>query len=262
MAGIERDNTTSADWRLASVELAFEYFHSEKAAKELLLGFLDEGSVQWRCYELAIEGDEDPRANPPLVTSIAAARRFFWHRDKNSRIDMDWEASSAIRVGPIMKLGSDGKGNAWPIFDLRGVISVKASLVRFNHPDVVDILRHVGLMPQPSTLLSPSLSPASPPPISPLPATSSPISTAQESAPGQPKPLEKPNASSLAPQPAKRITLDSWLPGAIKKHPRQEGEKDADYAERLRLHGPKWKKKSIQNALIGLARENRSSKKK
>src|SRR5262249_17368996 len=213
MAGTDDDNITSADWRLASIELAFvtEYTHSESAAKELLLGFLDDGSIRWRCFELAIE-DSDPL----LVTSIAAARRFFWRRASHSLIDMGWAHSGAIRVGPVMKLGRPPedcdvdreasnnatrvwpiwpimkidehlKGDTWPNFDLRGSTSIKASLIRFHHPDVVAMLQFVGLVPRP-----PAPSPPSPPssqesmPIVEAASAVSPSPPEQESAPVTP----------------------------------------------------------------------------
>jgi hypothetical protein len=101
-------------------------------------------------------------------------------------------------------------------------------------------------------LLLPSPSPSPPSPPQPSP---SPPSMAQETTPKIPP--------SPAPQPGKRMTLARWIVGAIKEHRRQEDEKDADYAERLRRHAPReWAKKSIQNALIDLAHENRSPKKK
>jgi len=85
VAGTDGDNTTDDDWRLASVELAFvaEYTRSEKAAKELLFDYLDDGSIRWRCWQLAIDDGAGPSANPPLVTSIAAASRFFWRRNSS-----------------------------------------------------------------------------------------------------------------------------------------------------------------------------------
>jgi len=154
MAGTDDNNSTSDDWPLAGVELAFvtEIVGSEKLAKELLLDGLEDGSIRWRCRELAVDESPDFSVNPPLVTSLAAARQFFWRRATHSRIDVDWPSPHAIRVGPVIRVGSDGKGNNAPIFDMRGSATLKASLVRFHHGDVVNYLVTLGLMPRPAAV--------------------------------------------------------------------------------------------------------------
>src|SRR5262249_45216512 len=107
MAGTDDNNTTSTsadDWRLANFELAFvtELVGHEPLAKELLLDGLAEDLIRWRCQELVC--DEDP--DFPSVTSLAAARRFFWRRAAHSRINVDWPKHHATRVGLVMLLGS------------------------------------------------------------------------------------------------------------------------------------------------------------
>src|SRR5262249_57670086 len=64
---------------------------------------LDDGSIRWRCRELAVDESPDFSVKPPLVTSLAAARQFFWRRATHSRIDVDWPSHGASRVGPIFR---------------------------------------------------------------------------------------------------------------------------------------------------------------
>src|SRR6516165_1789402 len=108
MAGTEHDSTTSADFRLASDELAFvtklvnpafvtELADSEKRAKEILLDGLAKELIRWDCDpSLTVRGDF--QAYPLLRATFTAARghAFFWRRDEHSRIDMDWSTDRAV----------------------------------------------------------------------------------------------------------------------------------------------------------------------
>lgn len=231
MAGTDDNNSTSDDWPLAGVELAFvtEIVGSEKLAKELLLDGLEDGSIRWRCRELAVDESPDFSVNPPLVTSLAAARQFFWRRATHSRIDVDWPSPHAIRVGPVIRVGSDGKGNNAPIFDMRGSATLTASLVRFCHGDGVNYLVTLGLMPRSHT------APQKIAPTAPR-AALSPSEPPQEPQPEVPKP---------PPMKAK-----AWVPYAIKQWPQKKGEDQSDYVDRLMRHAPRrWAKHTIQNLL-------------
>jgi hypothetical protein len=163
MAGTADDNTISTDdWRLSRVEIAFVTERaggSERLAKELMLDALHSDAIRWRCSSLEAENDPtDPTANLPIVNQFATCRQFFFRRNKHSHVEVDWEVSSATYIGPPMKLGSDGKGANWPIYDLRASVTLKANLIRFHHGDVVNYLVKLGLMPQ-----SPELPPSAPP---------------------------------------------------------------------------------------------------
>jgi hypothetical protein len=152
MAGTDENSITSADWRLASAELAFvtKIVGSEERAQELLLDGLAKGLIRWDCdCGLTVRGDF--QAYPLLRATFAAARGhpFFWRRDEHSRSDMDWSTNGAVWAGPFTGFGSDGRGNSWPISDPRASTSLTASLVRLHHGDVVNMLVTLGLMPQP-----------------------------------------------------------------------------------------------------------------
>jgi hypothetical protein len=73
------NNTSSADRPLANDELAFvtEIVGSKERAKELLLDGVERKRIRWYCADLTINEKRDFQANPPLVTSFAAARVFF-----------------------------------------------------------------------------------------------------------------------------------------------------------------------------------------
>jgi hypothetical protein len=268
------DNTTSANWPLAGDELAFvtKIVGSETLAKDLLLDDLDADFIRWRCQELAIEDPADFSANLPLWTSIAAARRFFWHRATHSRIDMDWTNHRATRVGPVMQLRSQSRAASdaawpittkseeeeeaawtWPFFDLRGSTTVTAKLVRFHHGDVVNMLVRLGLMPRPAPIsdslatieASDSVAVSGVTPESPkaVAETASP-SAAPESvtAPKTPTASEP----SIATESSTHV-LDS-AKQFIAHHPRGAEEEPELYFDRLHeLCGEKWSRKTLQN---------------
>ena len=160
MAGTGADDTTPDNWRLAGDELAFvaQYIQIEQA-KELLLAAPTVHGVRWLCACVRVNEKRDYQASPPLETSPAAALLFFWRRDEDTRFDMDWPANCAYRVGPVVKLGLDGRGNSWPIVDARALSEWTATLVRYHHGDVVNMLVKLGLIPQ---------SPAPPPEPTPI----------------------------------------------------------------------------------------------
>jgi hypothetical protein len=149
MAGTNDDNT----WRLANDELAFitKLVGSEKRAMEvvdLLFDALAKGLIRWDCdRSLMVRGDF--QAYPSLRATFAVARGhvLFWLRDEHSRVDMDWSTNCAVWTGPLIGFGLDGRGNTWPIFDSRASTNLTASLVRFHHGDVVNMLTTLGLMP-------------------------------------------------------------------------------------------------------------------
>src|SRR5262249_56692944 len=74
-----------------------------REAKDLLPDGVDEGSIGGLCREFAVDESPDFSVKPPLVTSLAAARQFFWRRATHSRIDVDWPSHGASRVGPIFR---------------------------------------------------------------------------------------------------------------------------------------------------------------
>jgi hypothetical protein len=258
MAGTADDNITPADdWWLASVELAFvtKLVRSERLAKELLLDGLDDGSIRWRCWNLATEKDpSDPCAAPPIRSQSAAYERFFFRRSKNVRVEMDWEISSATYDGPVMRLGSNLRDHdetwptdhfdpehTWPIYDLRASITLKASLIRFHHGDVVTRLREMGL-----AVGAPS--PASTP--TPIAIVETALA-AQQSPTEQPsrEPPQEPQSKELKPPPGKPMAK-TWVPYAIKRWPQEKDESQSDYVDRLLRHAPKsWTRHTIQNLL-------------
>jgi hypothetical protein len=205
MAGTDDDNTTSADdWRLANIELAFitEVVRAERLAKDLLFDGLDKGLIRWRCGELTVDEDPDFSSNPPLVTSLTAARQFFWRRATHSRIDVDWPCHHVARVGPVMRLGSNSEGDKeerWPIFDMRGSVTLKASLVRFHHGDIVNYLVMLGLMPQPIAPVSDTASSQNAADVDTAPAP-----------PSRPQPLSE-EPKKRQPEEAKRWLVEMMI---------------------------------------------------
>jgi hypothetical protein len=181
MAGTDGDDTTSADWWLASDELAFvtKFVDSEERAKAFLLDGVINDFIRWRCATLTVVEKRDFQANPPVETPLAAANLFFWRRAEHSRIAVDWyvdwQTNCVVREGPVVRLGSDGMGNSFPIFDSRAPSSWTANLVRFHHGDVVTRLVTLGLIPRPPA----------PPPSSP-PSPEPPIAPRVETAPAAP----------------------------------------------------------------------------
>lgn len=265
------DNTTSANWPLAGDELVFvtKIVGSETLAKDLLLDDLDANFIRWRCQELAIEDPADFSTNPPLWTSIAAARRFFWRRATHSRIDMDWTNHHATRVGPAMQLRSQSRAASdaawpittkseeeawtWPLFDLRGSTTVRAKLVRFHHGDVVNMLVRLGLMPRPTPIndslatieASDSVAVSGVTPESPKAVAETASSSA---APESVTAPETPTAS----EPSTATESSTHVPDSAKQfvtqHPRGAEEESELYFDRLHeLCGEKWARKTLQN---------------
>jgi hypothetical protein len=136
MAGTEHDPNTSEWWLLRS-ELGFVAEHcSEPVAKELLLDWLDRRRVRHRCEKIEFDGH------------AGGANRFFWRCESHSRITVDWENSSATRVGPPFVVRRDVEEDTWPFFLLdQPIISLKMRLIWLHHGDVVAMLRVVRLLP-------------------------------------------------------------------------------------------------------------------
>ena len=95
MAQTADDLTT---WPLLCDEHArvSELCKSAPTARELLHEYLAKGWIPWRCWQLEISG---------LLTTLSAARRFFWLRRPSVRHHIDWPNSRAIRTGPPMIRG-------------------------------------------------------------------------------------------------------------------------------------------------------------
>jgi hypothetical protein len=243
MAGTVGDDNTLDWWPLLSEALAFvaEHTRSEKAAKEVLEGALADrapvnGPVEWRCHTFAIDaeatipGVADPSGNP--VQSLLVARRYFWRREDHSRIEIEWEDSCAIRIGPTIRIGvnSEDENDQWPIFDGRYRVKLRATLIRLNGKGLIRMLRGIGLMPPPA-----------PPSPSPSPPTSEP---AAESPPAQepprqeaerPKPLQLPEEPQIGEYWCQK-DVKLWLKHIREKHPQMPGESKSVWARRLHEH--------------------------
>lgn len=174
MAGTKDDDTTFDNllwwflsselaW-LASRELAFvSKWIGEKAAKrylrELLVGFTFMSG--WYA-ELEIEEIADPRTG--LITSFTsfpAVRRALWHdRDYPG---IDWESSSAVYVGPVMRLHKNPDGSESVVRDCRASVRITVELLRFRHSLVVHNLCSRGLMPWSESVVEPVTQPVEQP---------------------------------------------------------------------------------------------------
>jgi hypothetical protein len=169
------DDPITPEWCLLRAELEFvaAQCQSVPVAKELLLDWLHERRIRYRCEKLAYEG------------FTAAANRFFWHRASHSRITVDWDNSGAIRVGPPFVVQRDDEGDTLPVFLLdRPIISLKMRLIWLHHGDVAGMLRE-------ARLLSPAGVSPPPAPASALAATeagdtAAVSGTVQSSAPAEP----------------------------------------------------------------------------
>jgi hypothetical protein len=133
-----------------------ELCKSAPTARELLHEYLAKGWIPWRCWQLEISG---------LLTTLSAARRFFWLRRPSVRHHIDWPNSRAIRTGPPMIRGDlnyqdlDARGvprrhaglekdEIWPIFVMdQPETKITAKLIRLHPGKVDEVLRHVGLLP-------------------------------------------------------------------------------------------------------------------
>ena len=220
MAGTGGDPNTP-EWLLLNDALAYitKYTRSEKAAKELLLDYLKEGRMRWRCWKLEFEKDDH---------TTLGAYRFFWASETNSQIDVDWDSSSATRSGPGWSLGSHDD-ETWPIYDQRRMVRLHASLVSLNHDDIKSTLRFVGLMPRSPTPASSSLpSMAQEPPPEDLTPTKEPPPVAREQQAEEPKQPEEP-----APKESRKRKPAEWLVEAKVKYPQRLGENKSDWASRL-----------------------------
>jgi hypothetical protein len=232
--GLHARNPSTDAYRFAPDELAFVagYVGAKRLAKQVLLDGLHKGLIRWRCHELTIDEDPNFSARPPLWSSLAAARHFFWQRNPHSRIDMDWKIGSGVRVGPAMQLGSGPDRGQWPIFDLRASVTLKASLVRFHHDDVVDLLVTLGFIPRPGA--PPSAKAAA---EQPEIGGGSGSSTTGASATGSA--VASKSSAAAAEDSAKLF---------VGQHPRLPGERAKDHYDRLEdLCGREYPRKTLRN---------------
>jgi hypothetical protein len=236
MAGTD-DDLTTPEWRLLRAALEFVAVQcSTSVAKELLLEWLDQGWIRYRCEKLEYNGFAE------------RARRFFFRRQSHSHITVDWDNSGATRVGPPWVAQQDPEGDTWPFYFLhRPIISLRMRLIWLHHGDVVAMMRQKWLLPPSiTTVLLPS-----PPPLTTtagaLVTSSAAIETSDTSVV---------SGAAQSPSPASgpklpRDTCKSWLPEARKRIPQNPGEGDAAYARRL-TEDPscKWKEGTIVNELL------------
>jgi hypothetical protein len=236
MAGTDDDNST---FRWLCDEYAFllrPTRSSKDFANKLVQRFLEEG-----------ERDRDGRIRYKIWMFEAFPGGLapspydgaFWRSDPGRGINCTIEPwnSSARWTGP---------GSAeWEKFDGRQSADYSVSGIRLNHEIFLEFLQSVGFRLEQLLEVAPE---TTAPPSSPSP------------------PLEDPQAETSEqkddgdPQPAKKIRLKDWLPGAVERWPRDETDTN-DYPEFLRQRRPKkWTKHYIQSELSKLAREKRAKK--
>jgi hypothetical protein len=165
MAGTDDDNSTLEWWGLAKI-LTFVVecigSGSVKGARELLLHHLDRGDIRWRAWRM-IHGSRK--------WTSEAAEHFFWRRDEDSTIDVDWKNENATRTGPVYEF----YGSAAARVRIDGpTVTLTALLIQLCWNDVCDILRSLGYLAVDASL------PSSPTGLGELRGQESPSSTTEQ----------------------------------------------------------------------------------
>jgi hypothetical protein len=138
------------------------YLHDVEAAKKFLLEYFDQHyhEVDWD-FTVGFEVVPTGGSRPPPPISDLAVELGFWLRDEDSQIDVDWEASSGVRVGPMMWVDydpDDPLGERYRVlFDLHYEVTLRVSLIRVNPESIIAWLHMLGL-PPPAAASSPSAS--------------------------------------------------------------------------------------------------------
>jgi hypothetical protein len=134
---------------LARRELTFvaQWTYSERAARTFLRDELAADRLPWYAdISTDVSGDQvAAMARFGLAPSITAVLRGLWARREYP--DPDWESSSAIYVGPLIRLQLHPDKSLHVVFDGRVMVRYVVSLLRFHHPSIEHRLRQRGLMP-------------------------------------------------------------------------------------------------------------------
>ena len=137
------------------------YTRDIEAAKKLLLDHFDRHhEIDWD-FEVEFEVVPTGGSRPPPPIEVLAIELGFWRREEDSRIDVDWGASSAVRVGSLMRVDyephdpydpDDPPGECYRLlFDLHYQVTLRASLIRIDPTPVIAWLRWLGLRPPAAT---------------------------------------------------------------------------------------------------------------
>jgi hypothetical protein len=144
------------------------YTRDEVAAKKFLLDYFDHHhlDIDWD-FDVEFEVVPTGGSRPPPPIDALAVELGFWQRYEDSQIDVDWGASSAVRVGPLMWVDYEPHDPYDPddpigerhrvIFDLHYQVTLRASLIRINPEPIIAWLHLRGLTP-PAAASSPSAS--------------------------------------------------------------------------------------------------------
>jgi hypothetical protein len=148
------------------------YIGDVGAAKKFLLERFDFHGDDWDFWDFSVDFEVVPTggSRPPPPISALAVELGFWLRDQygDSQIDVDWEACSAVRVGPLMWVDYEPDDPYDPdepiggrryrvLFDLHYQVTLRVSLIRINPEPIIAWLDLLGLTP-PATASSPSAS--------------------------------------------------------------------------------------------------------
>jgi hypothetical protein len=212
MAGTIEDHTTPDDlndWPLLCDEVAYvakQHTHSEPAALEHILDQLHWGWTRWRCAKLDYEF-VNVSLSAEFAKHSAYLVRFFFRRYHSVRHEVDHVNNCAVRAGVgIVEVRFDDKGNAEPVFDSRYRLTMRATLIRLHHPDIVRGLQRVGLisplslvpMTQPS---GPLVGPAQTATTGEKASPSSPAAPVKRAQSDEPEASAEPPPSEMVPQP-------------------------------------------------------------
>jgi hypothetical protein len=138
------------------------YIGDVGAAKRFLLEYFDHHhlDIDWD-FDVEFEVVPTGGSRPPPPIDALAVELGFWRRDEDSQIDVDWAASSAVRVGPLMWVDYDPDdpiGERYRVIpDLHYEVTLRVSLIRINPEPIIAWLHLRGLQP-PAAASSPSAS--------------------------------------------------------------------------------------------------------
>jgi hypothetical protein len=126
-----------------ALTLVAHFCKSRPAAERLLHQHLDRfyhPSIRWKYSSLCL----------PQGCSGAAMRFVFWRPGDDARLEVDWDAHSAVYIGPIptrVGVAPDEPEDRWPIFQAGNPPGrVEAQLIRLHRDDVIAVLRYHGLL--------------------------------------------------------------------------------------------------------------------
>jgi len=154
------------------------------AAKKFLLDYFDRpDKIDWQ-FSVEFEVVPTGGSKPPPYIDVRAIELGFWRRTEDSQVDIDWEANSAVYVGPLMWVDFD-QGDLYAddryrvIYDLHYQVTLRVSLIRADPAPIIEWLEFLGLRlpdePAPSPLAAQeemqATTPSSPPSAPTSPTT-------------------------------------------------------------------------------------------